>query len=278
MKYPILTVFVLLSLCISAFSQESDKPTPSAKKEEAASEENKYKAREERIDETDVSINYSFESLTNNRGDWQEARIDFVHRFTKRQVLYGTYRETDRFNLRDREARIGVYQPLSTRWTLNAEASASPTSRVLPRWSGALGVERSLGSGWIGKSGYRRTERENAKVNTTHFGVDKYWGKNLAAYSFSINNLEGTGTSPSQRIRYSRFYRKDSSLSVGFAFGEEVEQVGPDTILQSSIKNVSFHGTHRFNPSWSLNYGFGFHRQGQIYDRRRLTLGLRVDF
>ena len=271
-KSIIIALFSLLFVVsLNAQSNPESSPTPEEKEAE-------YKPADEKVNETDAFLTYSFESLSNDRGSWQEARFDFVHRFTKRQVLYGGYRETDRFNLRDREATIGLYQPLDQKWTLNLEASASPTSRVLPRWSGKLGVERSFGNGWIGKTSYKRTERENAKVNTFSGGFDKYWGKNLASYAFSLNNLENTGTSPSQRIRYSRFYKNDSSFNIGFAFGDEVEQIDQSNVLKSSIRNISMDGTHRFSPSWSLRYGFGFHRQGQIYDRRRVSVGLRLDF
>lgn len=287
-NYIVLLVLVFsMSLPISAQEENPEKKATQPTKPPAvdetteeveASKPEKFKPKAERIDETDVFLTYSLESLTNDRGVWQEARMDFVHRFTNRQVLYGAYRETDRFRLRDREASLGIFQPINDDWTVNLEASASPTSRVLPKWSGMAGVERSFGDGWIGKASFRRTEREAAKVNATSFGVDKYWGKNLASYSFSLNNLEGTGTSPSQRARYSRFYNGDSSINVGFAFGDEVEQIDSNTVLKSSIKNVSLHGTHRFSPSFSLNYGLGFHRQGSIYDRRRVSIGLRLDF
>lgn len=228
---------------------------------------------------TEVAVSYSRESLTNDRGVWHEASLNVVHKFSQRKVVYGSYRETERFLLRDRQAMVGFYQPLDDKWTLLLEASASPTHRVLAKWSGMAQVERSLGRGWIAHAGFRRTELSEAKVNITKLGFEKYWDLNRAAYSLSLNNLQGLGTSPSQRVQYNRYYgREASAVGVSFAFGEEVEKIGPGNVLKSNIRNLSFSGKHYFDKNWGVDYGYTFHKQGNFYNRRGLRIGVRYKF
>lgn len=239
----------------------------------------KKKFSDEGSSTTEVSVDYAIESLTNGRGNWHEGSLNVIHKFSPRKVLYGTYRETSRFRARDREARVGLYQPLNRKWTIVAEASASPTHKVLPKWSAMAQIERAFPKGWIAQAGFRRTELDEAKVNISKLGLEKYWGLNRAAYTFSINNLQETGTTTSQRIQYNRYYSgESSSVGVSFAFGREIEKVGPDAVLQSRIFNVSVSGKHRLRDRWGLNYGYTFHRQGALYDRKGLRIGIHYKF
>lgn len=235
--------------------------------------------RSEARNETEVSVDYSRQWLTNGRGTWDEARIGVVHKFTKRQVVFGSYSETKRFGLRDRTGTLGIYQPLSKKWTLVAEAAASPTHKVLPKWSAMVQIERSLGNGWIAHAGFRRIQNNTAKVNITKLGFEKYWGHNRLAGSTSVINLENTGTSGSARVHYSRYYGNGlSSIGIGIAAGREVENIGPNTVLQSDIYNISVNGKHAFSRRWALGYGYTHHRQGAVYTRRGVTVGLRYKF
>jgi YaiO family outer membrane protein len=237
------------------------------------------KASEAQNGSTEVSIEYSRQDLSNGYGAWNEGSVNVVHKFSQRQVVYGAFVETDRFGKRDRQAMIGYYQPLDKDWTLLLEANASPTHKILPRFSVMAQLERSLGNGWIAQAGFRRTELDTAKVNIAKLGAEKYWGKNRAAYTLSIINLEETGNSASNRIVFDRYYGNDlSSIGVGFSVGREIENIGNSRILQSDIYNLTLSGKHWFNPRFGIGYGYSYHKQGDIYSRRGLNVGLCFKF
>ena len=219
------------------------------------------------------------ESLSNGYGSWRSASINFVHKFSRRKALYGRYSETERFRRRDREVQIGIYQPLSDKWTLLLEGNASPTHKVLPKWSAMAQIERTIDKTWIVKGGYRRTNLNTAKANIAKTEVEKYWGNNRAAYALSVNNLENVGTSPSHRIQYSRYYgERVNSFNVSTAFGRELESLGELGTLQSNIKNLSVSGRHWFKRSLGFSYGFTLHKQGDLYNRQGFNIGLRYKF
>jgi YaiO family outer membrane protein len=249
----------------------SPTPIPNTAKSEAGSVDEKR---------TDVQFNYSYESLTKNFGSWQTASIDFSHKFAARQTLYGSYRETERLNQRDREFVVGYYQPLSRKWLLLVEAGASPTHKVLAKWSALVQLERSFKKGWNVQGGYRRIQYNAAKVNLGIGGVEKYWGNYRAAYTLYVNNLENSGTSASHRLQFNRYYGDPvSSVGIGFGFGRELESLGGGRgVLRTDVQSFSFSGRHFFNKRLGLNYGLTIHRQGNLYVRRGGNLGIDFRF
>jgi YaiO family outer membrane protein len=140
-------------------------------------------------------------------------------------------------------------------------------------------LERGFGNGWIGHAGFRRIELNTAKVNISKMGVEKYWGNNRAAYSASLINLQDTGTTGSQRVDYNRYYgTQTSTIGVSTTIGREVEDIGQARVLQSDIYNVSVNGKHWFHKNWALDYGYTFHKQGDIYNRQGAKFGVRYKF
>ncbi|MEZ5308479.1 MAG: YaiO family outer membrane beta-barrel protein [Pyrinomonadaceae bacterium] len=244
--------------------------------EPATDQIRRKRTSETNVNRTEVAFGYSFEHLTNGYGDWKTASLDIMHKFTQRKVLYGSYIETERFGRRDRQAQIGFYQPLSEKWTLLVEGNASPTHKVLARFSAMAQIERSVGRGLILQGGYRRTEMNDASINVFKFGAEKYWGLNRAAYSFQVNNLQLSGTSVSQRLQYNRYYgRFGSSAGIGLAFGREIENIGASRLLQSDVVNITANGKHWFSNSIGADWRYTFHRQGELYDRSGLSVGIR---
>lgn len=228
-----------------------------------------------------VQFNYTYESLTKNFGAWRNASLDVSHRFDSRQMLYGAVRETERVGQRDREAMIGFYQPLGKRWAVLAETNASPTHNVLPKWSALIQVERSFAAGWNVQTGYRRTNFNTARVNLGTIGAEKYWGNYRAAYTLYVNNLEKAGTSAAHRLQFNRYYgEQTSTIGISLAAGRELESLGAARggVLRTDVQSVAISGYHWFGRNWGTNYVLTLHRQGSLYWRRGLTLGLRYQF
>jgi YaiO family outer membrane protein len=278
----ILAVAAIVLLQSPAESQSSNptaapSPTPTIVEKTVGSDSGNPNADES---QTEVQVNYTYENLTNNFGDWHTASLDFSHKFKPRQTFYGSYRETERIRQRDREFVAGFYQPLNRKWLLLVEAGASPTHRVLPKWSALAQIERSFKNGWNLQGGYRRVQYNAAKVNLGIFGAEKYWGNNRAAYTLYVNNLESGGTSVSHRFQLNHYYGEPlNSVGASFGFGRELESLGAGRgVLRTDVQSVSVYGNHFFTRNWGANYNVTFHRQGSLYIRRGGTIGVRFRF
>lgn len=226
----------------------------------------------------EVEAGYSYDYLTNGFAPWQSAHLFVGKRFASRQSLYGVYRETLRVRQRDREGQIGFYQPLDRRWAVLLEANASPTHRILPKWSALAQIERQFGKGWVASAGYRRTAYNTAQVNTGAFTVERYFSRYRAAYTLYVSGLEGAGTSASHRGQLNYYYGEQSStLGVSFAAGRELENLGT-RILHTGVQGFAVQGRHWVNSRWGMNYDATLHRQGDIYTRKGFSVGLRYRF
>jgi YaiO family outer membrane protein len=226
----------------------------------------------------EVEVGYSYDYLTNGFAPWRSAHLFVGKRFASRQSLYGAYRETLRVRQRDREAMIGFYQPLGHRWAMLVEANASPTHRILAKWSTLAQLERKFGKGWVGSAGYRRTIFNTAQVNTGTFGAERYFSRYRVAYTLYVSELQGAGTSASHRGQVNYYYGEQSStLGVSFAAGKELENLGT-RILRTGVRGLAVQGRHWVNSRWGVSYDATFNVQGDIYKRRGGSVGIRHRF
>ncbi len=254
------------------------RPAPESLNEAQTASERKSETVRPTSERLEVEVGYSYDHLTNGFAPWRSALLFVGKRFASRQSLYGVYRETLRVRQRDREAMIGFYQPLDRRWAVLVEANASPTHRILAKWSGLAQVERKFGKGWVGSAGYRRTVFNTAQVNTGTFGAERYFSRYRAAYTLYVSGLQGAGTSASHRGQVNYYYGEQSStLGVSFAAGKELENLGT-RILRTGVRSFAVQGRHWVNSRWGVNYDATLHLQGDIYTRKGVSVGLRYRF
>jgi YaiO family outer membrane protein len=171
----------------------------------------------------------------------------------------------------------GYYEPIGKRWTFFVEGSASPTHRILPKFSTLLQIERSLKKGWGAQAGWRHTKFNTARTNTGIITVERYFSNYRAAYTLYATKLAGAGTSAAHRVHFARYYNEKSSVNLSFATGREVENLGA-RILQTDVRSFSVGGRHWINQHWALNYNYGLTRQGSIYTRQGFNFGIRYRF
>ncbi len=260
---------------IDSFLSKSRPAPESLNKPQTSSESETSRPTSEGLE---VEVGYSYDLLTNGFAPWQSAHLFVGKRFASRQSLYGVYRETLRVRERDREAMIGFYQPIDRRWAALVEANASPTHRILAKWSALAQVERKFGKGWVGSAGYRHTVFNTAKVHTGTFGAERYFSRYRAAYTLYVAALQGAGTSASHRGQVNYYYGEQSStLGVSFSAGNELENLGT-RILRTGVRSFSVQGRHWVNSRWGVNYDATLHVQGDIYTRKGFSVGLRHRF
>ena len=220
----------------------------------------------------------SIERLTGGRADWRNTQLDIKGQNAARQSYFGNLRTTERFDLSDDEIMMGTYQPLGGKWAAQFEAAASPTHRVLARRSLLAQLERRFDDGWGLQVGYRRSEFALNRVDLGIFTVDRYFSDFRAAYSLYLGRPDGAGFGPSHRLQWSYYYGDRSFVGVSAASGKETENIFPSGVLASQVRSMSLTGRHEFAPGWAATYEWLVHRQGDLYTRRGLGLGIRHAF
>ena len=224
---------------------------------------------------SDYELGYSFDSLDNDFDNWQSVYFEASHTLAPRKAYYVVVEATDRFSEREAEIMAGTYLPLDEDWTLLLQGSVAPGADVLPQWSAWAELQRSLGGGWGLRSGFRHAEYSDSRYELLNLGAERYWGNWQAAYTLYIGWPEGADTSVSHLARLDRYYGERNHIGVMAGVGEESESVGQDRLLTSNTRTLGLGGRHWMNPDWALSWDLMWHRQGSVYNRGGIRVGLR---
>jgi YaiO family outer membrane protein len=222
----------------------------------------------------------AYEHLTGGKPDWKSVYLEAAHSFAPRQALYGMLRQTERFDLRDREVSAGYAHPFGSQWTGVIEASHSPEHNVLPEKSLFGQVYWSARGGWVLNGGARFNQYSSTDTRILTAGVERYFSSYRAAYTLYNGKPEDTGSASSHRLAFDHYYDGERSrIGVAVAWGREVENVGPPSgIVSSDVRALALVGRHWLTPDWAVAWEVGTHEQGDLYRRTGGRLGLRYHF
>ena len=222
----------------------------------------------------------TYEHLTDDKPEWKSVYLDAAHSFAPRQTLYGTLRETERFDLRDFELAAGYAQPFGEQWTAVAEGTFSPDHHVLARQSVFAQLYWAAGSGWVVNGGARFSEYTDSDARVLTAGVERYFGHCRAGYTYYNGKPEDAPAASSHRIGFDYYYFEERSrIGVAISWGREVENVGPPAgLITSDVRSFTLVGRHWFTPDWALAWEIGTHEQGDLYRRTGGRLGFRHRF
>jgi len=218
------------------------------------------------------------ENLTRGYSPWTESGLALEHRTGSRQFLGARWRETERFDARDREAGLAMYQPLVSGWAASFDLAASDTHRVLARRALLGQIEKQLGAGWGVQLGLKRSEFATEYADLRILTAERYFGDHRIAYTFYSGRLEQGGSAPSHRVQWSYYFADRSSAGISAASGREIESVGPGTLVSTDVRNLTLFARYGFHRNWALSADASSHRQGDLYRRHGIRLGLRYGF
>jgi len=227
-----------------------------------------------------VEVGSSLDTFNkDNYANWRSNYIEAAKQLGDRRSVYGSLRETDRFNMKDTEWLVGGYLPLSNRWTLLAEGNLSPSHNILARWSVLSQLQYGFDEGWSVHFGARHTVYNSALTNTLTFTGERYWSDYRAAFTHAESSLADAGSVSNDRIQLSRYYGEMNFVGAGLSRGSEIENLGlPLGILSTRVQSIALNGRHWFSHDWAASYELGITEQGNYYTRNTLRFGLRRQF
>jgi YaiO family outer membrane protein len=174
----------------------------------------------------------------------------------------------------------GMYKSFGKKWAVTAEGMFSNTHKYVGKFSVMGEVERTLGRGFVGHAGGRFTSYDTVKATTVYGMMEKYWGNNRAAYTYYLTNLSNAGTAPTHRVQYTRYIGENlNSIGATAAYGREHENLGPQIgILRNNTWSVGVSGRFWLSKRIGVVVDGLVHRQGDLYYRRGMNVGLRYRF
>jgi YaiO family outer membrane protein len=225
----------------------------------------------------ELEAGYGAESLTNGVTHWANQYVSIRKPFDAANGLYAQVNRTLRFDLPDYQMAGGAYFRVpKTKWGTLAEGSYSPSQAVLPKWSLRGEIQRPLRYGFVASAGYQHVEYRTAITETGTYTLENYWHRFRLAYTLYQSYLHYSGRLAFSHVgQISYFYGARNSVTLTGSLGQELENIGPRGVLSTNVQALNLSGVQMIRPTWGLTYLLLVQRQGDLYTRRGVQLGLR---
>lgn len=218
-----------------------------------------------------------YDNLNNGYSNWKELYVSGSYRHSNRLTLFGQARATERFSQSDTELMVGANLDVGRHWLLSLDASTAPDAQVLPSWSLAGRVRRSLPKGFAVQAGWRHAEYTLSELDL--YTLDgEYWFSNYrAGYTLYMASIDGGPIIYSHRGQIDRYYRERSRVSLMASNGEEVESIGNGFFVVNEVQTLTLTGQHWLTQRWALTWEIG-QAWTTLYDKQRFRAGFTRQF
>ena len=154
---------------------------------------------------------------------------------------------------------------------------AAPGADFLPRGYADLRVQRALAAGWVVAASVRHSAYRDTDVDRLALGVERYVGSWRAGYTLNLTDADGQRL-VGHDLAIDRYYGERSSIGLRLATGEDTGIVDAGAqepgVITSDVDAAYLQGRHWLGPRWALQWTAGALRQGDLYERRAVQLGL----
>lgn len=227
-----------------------------------------------------LGLRLGSERLSNGSPDWHEHSVQFTHRYQRRQQLELGLTRTERFGLRDAQWQARYSHPLGEQLTVALELARSSTHRVLARNIHGATLQFEFQPGWLVHGGLRRSRHDSSTVDQSLLMLERYVGSVSFAAAWRGARVQGSDAHVGE-LRAAYYYDEvdgdSSSVGLILAAGREAESVAGNVLL-TSVRSLALVGRHRLSRDWGLDYSIGHTRQGGLYTRNGVQLGVRYIF
>lgn len=252
-----------------AAGPDRDAPRPAAASASAGPTPNSERRRS-------LVLTARHDRLDRGYDDWRAWRLDAAATGAGRTGVTGAVFTETRFGLDDHGVELGLIVPLRGGWTLRPQVGAVPGAQFLPRRFADLRLERVFGAGWVGAASARRSDYRGVRVERVALGIEHYVGAWRAGYTATVTRLRGT-SAVGHDLRLAREYGAGGEIGVQFATGREDALLGTQ-VVASEVRAWSIGGRQPLSATWALRWNAGHVRQGALYARDGLALGLERRF
>jgi YaiO family outer membrane protein len=227
-------------------------------------------------DRTTIGVSTAREQLSNDTPDWKETVIDIKRDLGPRHVLDVSAVETERFGLSDTQFNALYAFPVNDKLTATVDGNASPTHRVLAENNLGASLQYEFAPAWLIHGGGRSIGYNDVRVNQGLLMLEHYFSSYSWLAAWRPSRAFGT-TAHAFELRGSYYYADKSSITLLLADGKEAAAIGTDVVL-TSVSSVTLLGHHWFDRNWALNYSIGHTRQGDLYTRDGVSVGVQYHF
>jgi len=230
---------------------------------------------------SEIEAGVSYEDLTSPYDPWSSMYLAGSHAYSNTLKLFANYERFSRFDLTDREVVAGIVYEFPPNWSLNLQVGNSDTHLFRPRSMLDAEIFHSFEYKINTSIGIRRSEYDTTTTELLRFVVDKYWRKYRLSFNLNHTSVDADFISNESNQTYVfavDYYYDASTIGVALVSGKELEYDGSAAPPISDIEALLLKGAHWYKPHWAVTYLISYHKQGDIYSRNGVRVGIRHSF
>jgi YaiO family outer membrane protein len=224
-----------------------------------------------------ISAGFGADRLSNGAPDWSREFLRVDWQLAAAGTVFAEVSRSERFEEADRSVYAGGLWNVLPKWQLGAAWGRAAEPRFLPERELSLDATRAWPRGWGTTIGVR--ERDYATgggVSSYSLTGEKYVADYRIAYRLDRSRLSGAESALTHSVAFSWYASDRRTLGVTLGAGEEIETIGLDQLLRTSVANVTLTGSETLSQRLSLSWWVGTHEQGDFYRRNYAGLSIRI--
>ena len=214
--------------------------------------------------------------LSSGAPDWSRQFLHLDWQTAAAGMLFGEISRSERFEETDSSLYVGGAWEVLPEWQLGAALGVTEDPRFLPERELSIDATRGWTAGWGTAFGVRQRDYVTGDVSGYSFTGEKYISDYRIAYRLDHSRQSGADSALNHALMLTWYPSDKRSVGVTLGAGEEIEVVGLDQLLHTSVANVTFTGNEKLSERLSLNWWLGTHEQGDFYRRDYAGLSVRI--
>ena len=223
-----------------------------------------------------LSAGSGADHLSNGAPDWSRQFLRLDWQTAGAGALFGELSRSERFEERDSSLYLGGIWDALPDWQLGAAVAVTEDPRFLPERELSFDATRAWTGGWGTALGVRQRDYVTGDVRSYSFTGEKYFSDYRVAYRLDHSRQSGADSALTHVLTLTWYPSDKRSLGVTLGAGEEIEIIGLDQLLRTSVDNVTLTGNEKLSPRLSLSWWLGAHEQGDFYRRDYAGLSVRI--
>lgn len=223
-----------------------------------------------------LSTGFGADRLSNGSPDWSREFLRVDWQTAAAGTLFGEISRSERFEESDSSLYAGGVWNALPKWQLGAALGMTHAPRFLAERELSVDAMRAWAGGWGTAFGVRRRDYATGDVSSYSFTGEKYVSDYRIAYRLDRSRLEGADSALTHSLALTWYPSDRRTLGVTLGAGEEIETIGLDRLLRTSVANVTFTGSETISTRLSLSWWLGTHEQGDFYRRSYAGFSVRI--
>jgi YaiO family outer membrane protein len=223
-----------------------------------------------------LSAGSGTDRLSNGAPDWSREHLRLDWQTAAAGQLFAELSHSARFEESDSSLHVGGLWDALPEWQLGAGVAVTQDARFLPQRELSFDATRGWARGWGTVFSVRDRDYATGDVSTLSVTGEKYVSDYRIAYRLD-HSYQADADSALTHALVLNWYPSDKrSFGVTLGAGEEIEIIGLDQLLRTSVANVTLTGSQKLSARLALSWWLGTHEQGDFYRRDYVGLAVRI--